>query len=312
MNGLKEADNISLSVLMDNYTDLLLQSNDRIKRPEHYRDGKVLPPLVAEHAFSVFIEVFQNSRVYRVLFDTGWSETGFFTNIELLQIDFKELEAIILSHGHMDHFGSLIKILKSEPKKYNIIAHPDVFLQKRFLKLPDGRNINMPILERAQVLEYSKDLIETKNPYLFPSDLIMTTGEVERTTDFEKGMPNAFLQRGDKIEEDIFLDDQGLIVNVKGKGLVVITGCAHAGIINIIHHVKKLTGINKIYAVIGGFHLIGPREAELISMTVQALKEIEPSLICPMHCTGWRATKTLYEEFPEEFFLSSVGSKFIL
>ncbi|MBW2208743.1 MAG: MBL fold metallo-hydrolase, partial [Deltaproteobacteria bacterium] len=156
------------------------------------------------------------------------------------------------------------------------------------------------------------ELIESKTPTPLAGERIMVTGEVERVTSFEKGLPNAVLERDGKIEKDPISDDQALVVNLKGKGLVVIAGCSHAGIINTVFYAQKVTSIQKIHAVIGGFHLSGPYFEKIIEQTIGELKKIRPQFLSPMHCTGWKAIQQMSQEFPEEFILNSVGSMITL
>jgi 7,8-dihydropterin-6-yl-methyl-4-(beta-D-ribofuranosyl)aminobenzene 5'-phosphate synthase len=142
--------------------------------------------------------------------------------------------------------------------------------------------------------------------------MILVTGEVERTTPFEKGLPNATLARAGKEEKDPIRDDQALVIHLREKGLVVVSGCAHAGIINTVVYAKKLTGIEKVHAVIGGFHLSGPVFEPILEKTVEAFGEMKPEMIVPMHCTGWKAIRRFAEAFPDSFVLNSVGSTFSL
>jgi 7,8-dihydropterin-6-yl-methyl-4-(beta-D-ribofuranosyl)aminobenzene 5'-phosphate synthase len=125
-------------------------------------------------------------------------------------------------------------------------------------------------------------------------------------------MPNACLERNGKIEYDPILDDQGIVIHVKGKGLVVVSGCAHAGIINTIYHARNISEVNNVYAVLGGFHLSGPLFEPIISRTIEELKKIDPQIIVPMHCTGWKAINELAKEMPQQFVLNSVGTRFVL
>ena len=154
--------------------------------------------------------------------------------------------------------------------------------------------------------------MESTGPTLLAGAMALVTGEVERTTSYEKGLPNALLERNGVIEKDLILDDQAIVVRVKGKGLVVIAGCAHAGIVNTLMFAQKATGEQKIHAVIGGFHLSGPFFEKFHDPTVDALKKIDPDVLMPMHCTGWKAIQRFQKEFPESFVLNSVGSKVML
>ncbi len=142
---------------------------------------------------------------------------------------------------------------------------------------------------------------------------LLVTGEVDRTTEFEKGFPiHQAFRDGEWQPDPLILDDQALVLNVRGKGLVVLTGCGHAGIVNIVRYARKLTGVDRVYAVIGGFHLNGPLFEPIIPDTCAALAELAPEVIVPAHCTGWRATHALAATFPDAFIQNSVGTRFEL
>jgi 7,8-dihydropterin-6-yl-methyl-4-(beta-D-ribofuranosyl)aminobenzene 5'-phosphate synthase len=156
------------------------------------------------------------------------------------------------------------------------------------------------------------EIIESDKPLFLGQETILVTGEVERTTPFEKGLPNATLDRDGKEEKDPIRDDQALVIHLSGKGLVVVSGCAHAGIVNTVVYARKLTGIEEVHAVIGGFHLSGPFFEPILEKTVECFREMAPEMIVPMHCTGWKAIQRFAEAFPDSFVLNSVGSTFSL
>jgi len=312
MVELRQAEKVEIVTLMDNYTDCLIPSTDHVTRNPHHKDGKVAPPLVAEHGLSLLIRVFENGKSRSLLLDAGWSATGVIHNLNQLEIRADEIETIVLSHGHMDHFGSLRNILELVSDPIPIIAHPDVFLRNRFLVLPDGKRVLLPTLDERSLTEDGDPVITNSRPYPLASNLLLATGEIERTTDFEKGLPNAYIEQSGEVQPDRLLDDQALLVNLKDKGLVVITGCAHSGIINTIRYAQKTTGIEPVYAVIGGFHLSGQTFEPIIPRTLEELKAVNPAIIAPMHCTGWKATTKMAEAFPRQFVLSSVGTTIAL
>jgi 7,8-dihydropterin-6-yl-methyl-4-(beta-D-ribofuranosyl)aminobenzene 5'-phosphate synthase len=143
--------------------------------------------------------------------------------------------------------------------------------------------------------------------------MVLVSGEVSRTTSFEKGFPIHYAHReGTWVHDPLIMDDQCAILNVHDKGLVIVTGCGHSGIINIIKHARKLTGIEKIYAVIGGFHLSGKIFEPIIPDTISALKEIAPAVVVPGHCTGWIAQHKIAREMPDAFIPNSVGTTLFL
>ena len=312
--ALKEVDRIEVVTIIDNYVDVLLEDTDVVTRPPHAKGGEILTEaLLAEHGLSLLVTVYQGEKRHTILFDTGYNKIGVPHNLGQLEVDTETIEAIVLSHGHMDHTGSLYQLLDKIGKRIPLVVHPDALVAPRYLGLDDGSRLLFPqTLIKADLEAQNIDLLVKKTPSLLADDRIMVTGEVERVTEFEKGMPNALMERDGKLDKDPISDDQALVINLKGTGLVVIGGCSHAGIINTILYARKMTGIEQIYAVLGGFHLSGASFEPIIEETINEMKKIGPKVLVPMHCTGWKATHRFSEEFPASFILNSVGSLYTL
>ncbi len=311
---LKEVDRVEITTLMDNYVDLLLPDTPIVKRPP-LSHGKEIPTdtLVAEHGLSLMITTYRGSERHSVLFDAGHNENGVLHNIDRLGIDIQTVEALVLSHAHMDHTGALNSIVDRLSTPIPLFVHPQIFSFPRWLEQKDGNRLFFPrTLVKEDIDATDFNLVESQSPKLIANDTIGITGEIERTTDFEKGMPNAYQEVDGHYQKDSILDDQSLVVKLKNERLVLITGCCHAGIINTIGYALKLTGIDNVYGLLGGLHLSGPFFETVIESTVDALKDINPEVVVPMHCTGWNAVKRLADTFPGAFVLNSVGSKFIL
>ncbi len=311
---LNKVERIEITTIIDNYVDLLLPSSEIIARPPLAKEGNInADTLLAEHGLSLLVSVFRNGQKHTILFDTGYTKVGVLHNMEQLGVHPEEIEAIIISHGHMDHTGSLYGILEKIPDTIPLVVHPGAFQHPRYTRTPDGsRRLFPQTLVKDHLERKNIDIVESETPILIADGTIMITGEVERTTPFEKGMPNALVEKDGKLEFDPFIDDQAIVVKLNGKGLVVISGCAHAGIINTLMFAQKTTGEKKIHAVLGGFHLSGPFFEKIHDPTVEALKKIDPEVLMPMHCTGWKAIRRFQKEFSESFVLNSVGSKVIL
>jgi 7,8-dihydropterin-6-yl-methyl-4-(beta-D-ribofuranosyl)aminobenzene 5'-phosphate synthase len=311
---LKDVDRIEVLTLMDNYVDLLLESTTVVTRPPKAKGGMISrDTLVGEHGLSLLVTVSEGSRKHTVLLDTGYSAVGVPHNIEHLGLDLKEVEAIVLSHGHMDHLGSLNVLLEKMPKPMPVLIHPHAFTSPRYVTRKDGGKDRFPhMLDRGEIKKRGGQIIEAAGPTFICEGMIMVSGEVERTTSFEKGMPHAAVEKNGKLEKDPILEDQALFVHLKGKGLVVVGGCSHAGIVNTVLYGKKLTGAQTVHAVLGGFHLSGPFFEPIIGDTIDALKAIDPKVVVPMHCTGWKAIHRFEEAFPDAFVLNSVGSTITL
>jgi 7,8-dihydropterin-6-yl-methyl-4-(beta-D-ribofuranosyl)aminobenzene 5'-phosphate synthase len=312
--SLKAVDRIESLTVIDNYVDVLLANTKVVTRPPLSKGGDIpSDTLLAEHGLSLLVTVYQGEEKHTVLFDTGYSKIGVPHNLEQLKVDLNELEGIVLSHGHMDHTGALYAILDKIPGKIPLVLHPGAFDSPRFFGLADGRKLLFPqTLVKEELLKRNVALMERKTPTPLAHEGILVTGEVERVTPFEKGLPNAVLERDGKIEKDPIVDDQALVIHLKGKGLVVIAGCSHAGIINTVLYAQKLTGIEKVYTILGGFHLSGPHFEPIIEQTIGELKRLNPEVLVPMHCTGWTAIQRMSQEFPDAFILNSVGSTITL
>ena len=313
MNGrLKDVDRIEVLTLMDNYADVLLGDTKVVRRASHSGGGEIFSDtLVGEHGLSLLVTVREGSRVHTILFDTGYSAIGVPHNMERLGLNPKDIEAIVLSHGHMDHLGSLHGILEKARKPMPVLVHPDAFGSPRYLTRKDGGKDRFPrMLDREEIESRGGQIQETVAPTLICEDTILVSGEVERITPYERGMPHAVMEKDGKLEKDPIRDDQALFVLLKGKGLVVIGGCSHAGIVNTALYGKKITGARTVHAVLGGFHLAGPLFEPIIGDTIDALKAMEPDVVVPMHCTGWKAIQRFSLAFPSAFVLNSVGSTY--
>lgn len=263
---------------------------------------------IAEHGFSMLIRAIYENKSVTVLFDTGISPDGVVENAKRMGLNLSEVEHIILSHGHYDHCGGLVSALKTINKpNLPIIIHEQMF-NIRGSANSDGTIRAYPEFPAREQLG-SADLIKTKQPYLIANNRILITGEIPRKTSFEKG----FLQHrkfadGMWKPEPLILDDRAIVFNVKKKGLVVISGCAHAGIVNTILYSKKIVGIENVHAIMGGFHLAGRENERRIDLTVKELEKINPKLIVPSHCTGWRGLFAIKNALPEAFVWNSVGN----
>ncbi len=309
----EKSESLEIITLVDNYVDLLLPDSGVVTRPPLSRDGTVpSTTLLAEHGLSLLIRTYSHGKRHTVLFDTGYSRIALFNNLNLLNIDIGEIEAIVISHAHMDHTGGLMDMINRINQPIPLVVHPDVFMYPRYIEI-DGKQILFPQTIKKDELKKTKvQIVESRQPTMLADGTIMVTGYVERTTDFERGMPNVFLQRNGKTEKDEIQDDQSLIINLGDKGLVVISGCSHSGIINTVRHAQKITGIRDVHAVIGGFHLSGAFFELIIEDTINEMKRFSPKVLVPMHCTGWAATIRFFREFPSSFILNSVGSKITL
>jgi 7,8-dihydropterin-6-yl-methyl-4-(beta-D-ribofuranosyl)aminobenzene 5'-phosphate synthase len=318
---LPEVDEVTITTLVDNVFDALLVSSGMVKRPQIdlgtvadavFDGGRTVAGPRAEHGFSALVSVRRGARRSTLLFDTGVSPDGLAANAELLGIDTGDLLGVVLSHGHFDHAGGFDGLARLRGRSgLPLTVHPEIWTRRR-LALPGRQPFDMPTLSKGALEREGFQVIERRQPSLLADDSILITGEVDRTTDFEHGMPPAHQAwDGQSWEHDAkVIDDQALVVNVRGQGLVVLTGCGHAGVVNIIRHAQRLTGVDQLHAVIGGFHLSGPAFEPVIEPTVAALTKLAPTLIVPGHCTGWRAQHALAQSLPDAWVQTSVGTSY--
>jgi 7,8-dihydropterin-6-yl-methyl-4-(beta-D-ribofuranosyl)aminobenzene 5'-phosphate synthase len=304
----REAQKLEVTILVDNYTDiLLLQSTEVLKRP-------LVPPpnfFLAEHGFSCLIKVSADSEEHTVLMDVGISGTCLLHNADLLKVDLSKVESVIISHGHFDHFWALQKVLGRLRKGIPLILHPEAFLQRRLNIPPLGLQVEMPSLDENTLKDAGVELQKVREDSIQASGLVLVLGEVEREMSFEKGFPWAEAKINERWVADPFPDDRGVVIKMKNKGLVIVGGCSHAGIINTVKHAQKVTRTDKVHAVLGGFHLTGPIFEPIIEPTIKEMKKIGPDFIIPMHCTGWKAINQFAEEMPSQFLLNSVGTTYV-
>jgi 7,8-dihydropterin-6-yl-methyl-4-(beta-D-ribofuranosyl)aminobenzene 5'-phosphate synthase len=312
MSAIIEADRVEITSLVDNFTDTLLYDNTEVIR-RHWTDpqkGFAAIPL-AEHGLSMLVKVYRGDDEHICLFDAGVTEFCLFHNAEVLGIDLKECRSVVLSHGHRDHYGGLVKLFQMTSGTKLLVFHPDALLERR-LNIPEEKAMRvLPPLNGPALIEAGADIRKSEGPYYLASGSILALGTVERKTDFEKGFPYAEAKIDGVWVTDPFRDDQALVLKLKNKGLIVIGGCSHAGIINSIYYARKVTETKAVHAVLGGFHLTGELFEPIIGRTIEAMKQINPTFVIPMHCTGNKAVCQFAREMPNQFVQNVVGTKYI-
>jgi 7,8-dihydropterin-6-yl-methyl-4-(beta-D-ribofuranosyl)aminobenzene 5'-phosphate synthase len=320
---LDPVDSVVVTTLMDNVTDVFMPDQGPARRaapwcgpvrPSAVMEGaQVFGALIAEHGFSVLVTVTKGGREHRFLFDAGTSPDGVTENMRRLGIDPGSIEAIVCSHGHFDHTGGIDGLIRAVGRmNMPILIHPH-FWRRRRIQLPGREPVEIPTTSRRALAEAGFDVIEQQQPSFLFDRSVLVTGEVPRTTGYEPGFPPQQAWIGGGWQPDpLVLDDQALIVNVAGRGLVVITGCGHAGVINIARYARRLTGGQPLYALLGGFHLNGPLFEPLIPRVLDELAAMNPGVLVPAHCTGWRAQHAMSARFPDAFVPNTVGTSFHL
>lgn len=242
----------------------------------------------------------------KILMDTGMG-TATIHNAAVMNINFTEIDTIVLSHGHSDHTGGLRDILKRTGPK-EIIAHPDIKTAK-YSRIGENRYLYIGIPFSDEELESCGARFNYSNKPVAITDRITTTGEINMLSEYEKIDENLFMKADGKYTPDDLQDDLSLVINAE-YGLVVVCGCAHSGIINIIRHAQKITGNQKIFAVVGGIHLFRAGKEQL-EKTISALKQMDVQRLCVSHCTGFAASARLAQEFGNKFTLNNAGTRLV-
>jgi 7,8-dihydropterin-6-yl-methyl-4-(beta-D-ribofuranosyl)aminobenzene 5'-phosphate synthase len=319
--SLEPVDSVVVTTLMDNLTDIFMPDQGPARRPHPgarrpaplMENGDVPDALLAEHGFSVLVTVTKAGREHRFLFDAGTSPDGVVENMRRLGIDPTSIEAIVCSHGHFDHTTGLDGLSRVLGRTgLPVLIHPHFWHRRRIL-LPGRDPQEIPTTSRQGLTGAGFEIIEEQQPSFLFERSVLITGEVPRVSGYEPGFPPQQAWSGSKWEPDpMVLDDQALIINVAGKGLVVVTGCGHAGVVNIARYATRLTGGQPLYALLGGFHLNGPLFEPLIPRVLNDLEAMNPSVLVPAHCTGWRAQHAMSARFPQAFTPNTVGTSFHL
>lgn len=320
-----QTQDVAVTVLVDNRADLIVKSTEIVK---YFTDK----PLLAEHGFAAMIDL--KDAGVRILWDAGISDAALPENMKRMEIDPATIDIIALSHGHGDHTGAMTNVLKAmaiwppksrkwdkdapveamvrhaEGRRVPIVAHPAAF--RELWGIDDdgtkyGPTLGPPVGEWEAV---GAEMVLSEGPYrLGPG--CWTTGFVPRESFETTGIPPKLYYRdGDTFVRHLTEDDQAIVINVKDKGLVVLSGCAHAGIVNTVRQAQAISGVEKVYAILGGFHLARSSAAD-VGRTIDAVEAFAPQMIAPTHCTGFDAINRFAERMPGAFVRGLVGTTYL-
>lgn len=299
-----------VTIVVDNSIDLLLTNERAAQRAPLYADWAERQQLIAEHGYSLLLTIQHNGSREAILYDAGLGRKTAIHNLDVLGLSVRDIRAVVLSHGHADHHGGLEGLYDRVGRRHMpLVLHPDAWRERRVV-FPTGHEIRMPPPSHNDLDREGWDIIEERGPSLLLENKVLVTGQVERVTDFEKGFPLQHVHTDHGWEPDTWIwDDQAVVCHVKGKGLVVLSSCSHAGVINVLKHAQRLTGVEHVYAFVGGLHLTGGLFEPIIPRTINELAAIGPEIVVPGHCTGWKATHELARQLPQTYLQTSVGTR---
>ncbi len=309
--ALKIVEKVEILTLQDNYIEMTAMDNNAVvTRAAPLKDGEIKASIGAEHGFSALVKVTAEGKTRTMLFDFGFSENGAAQNAQTLGVDLKDVEVAALSHGHSDHTGGMAKLTAMTGRTgLPLVVHPAAFQSPRYLKFSEEFKIYFPQFTRDMVRQAGLSVMEAEGPYPMLDGAVLFLGVIPHTTDFEKGWPLPHCQKDGKESWDAIEDDSSIVMHLKDKGLVILSGCAHAGIVNTVQYAVKATGISRIHAIMGGFHLSGPFFEPLIDRTTLELQKMNPAYIIPTHCTGRKAIMEMEKQMPQQFILNMAGTK---
>lgn len=319
MSHLKEIDKLEIFVLMDNVSDPFTESTEGVYWNEsQYKFGLQKRDKMCGkdycrscNGLSLLLRIHAEDKIHTLLFDTGPDAGLAVENAARMELDLTAVQAIVLSHGHFDHYGGTVSALKAIGKKnLPVYIHPELLLPRAFKK----KNSFIYVSDNLTVEQIEQEggvIVESSKPQKILNDTILISGEVPRVTSYELGAPDEHkLQANNWQSSPEVIDERCLILKLKNRGLCVITGCGHTGIVNATLHAANLLGDKKIHFVMGGFHLAGSKFASRITPTLNDLKELNPGYIITGHCTGRQTQAQLTEMFSQRHIPYGVGAYF--
>jgi 7,8-dihydropterin-6-yl-methyl-4-(beta-D-ribofuranosyl)aminobenzene 5'-phosphate synthase len=330
-----EVDRLSVQVLLDSSHDVFIEKPAnplvKVERFNGSTTGRARLPVKSEWGLSLHVESTAAGTTRRQMVDFGTTIDVLGSNLELMKVDVAQLDGLVVSHGHGDHFGGLVGFLERYRDRLRrdiplVVGGEDNFCWQ-YAKQPDGSFRTTEVLDRADLKRLGVPWSTAEEPRLI-GEHAFSTGRIERAS-FERVLPNSFVEyaehdgagcdaghftaaeREGKIQPNQHWNEHATCFNVKGRGLVVISSCGHCGIVNSVRQAQKVSGIEKVHAILGGFHL-GPAPAAYVAESVRGIKELKPDLLIPMHCSGVNFVAAAHEMMPDQLVTSTTGSRFTL
>ena len=305
---LEPVERAEVTIVVDNFVDVLMAGSEGVRR-YLATDWGDRDQLIAEHGFSALITVESHGRRSSVLYDGGLTPTALGRNLDVLQVPVRDLRALVVSHGHADHHGGLEALFRRYGRRrLPLVIHPEAWRERKIV-FPTGTELQLPPPSRRDLEGEGVEVIEESGQTLLLDSTVLISGQVERLTAFEQGFPIHYAHSDAGWELDPMIwDDQNAIVNVKDKGLVIVSGCSHAGAVNVLRNAQRLTGVERVAGFIGGLHLTGGLFEPIIAPTVDAFVSAGIGCLLPAHCTGWKAVHQLARALPDAFVQPAVGT----
>lgn len=335
-------DHLVMTNVVDNVYDVFARGG-QIGDLTVRRRGVTNPPgsgaqLLSEHGLAYHLMSQRGAKQKEILLDFALTGGALITNYQVLGLDPARADALILSHGHNDHYGALPGLVPTMPhwseRRISLYAGGEDTFCRRWTATPDGQRTDQGQLDRALMESYGLDVVLSAQPAVV-ADHAITSGRIPRAMPFESPPPSARLEAGEEgsgcepsllnhfpvgtpqveaqpgeLVRDFFEGEHATAYHVKDRGLVVISSCGHAGIINTVRHVQAVTGVEKVHAVVGGWHL-APAPDDVVAATVDALREINPDYLLPMHCTGTNTISAIQRDLPGRLVMPSTGTRVV-
>jgi 7,8-dihydropterin-6-yl-methyl-4-(beta-D-ribofuranosyl)aminobenzene 5'-phosphate synthase len=322
-------DKLSVRVLVDGASDIFFRPQEANGvKTEPGRSANAQRPLHSEWGLSLLLEPQRGDERRTLLLDFGWTPEVINGNMDLLKVDSSKIEALIMSHGHFDHWGGLVGFLdkhrKDLPADLTMYAGGEDNFCQRYVRAGQSELSDFGMLDRRDLAKQNVKLVLCASPVVI-GDQAFTTGKIKRNS-MEKVLPNTMVElklkdgagcnashylpaeMEGKIVPDEHIHEHATCFNLKDRGLVVISSCGHVGIVNSVRQAMEVSGVQKIHAIMGGFHL-GPAPADYLTQVVSEIGKLNPDVLIPMHCSGLNFTQEAQRQMPGKVLTTTTGTR---